>query len=529
MDKNEGRIGERGARVLYSLGAGQVASVMITMATFVIITRLLGPSDYGVYVFAFGFATLVDAVGNFGIGTFFSAKLAEYSYKNDAKGVMRTISSGYSLLFPLSLGLTILALAISLLLSGYLFRPLGISSTTLAIASLIIIFSVVASASYHALVGLYKGGLASASNILVDIVQLFASASLLLLGFGVNGALAGMVIGYAIGATVSFLLVLREAFSYGGIWSRMPTRGELRRTARYFWPLSINNFLNNGVLNFSIIFLGYFITKASLGNYGAALKGVNLLVVAYGTMSTVLISVFSTARSARSRKSIPATYNKILRYSLVITLPFIVYVGAFSKAGVFLLLSGRYAIAPLYLTLMAAGLAINLLGFYMSSLLASGGRTLSILKYNLASAAFQFAFLLALVPFLGAMGGILALFFIGGIVEDILFIRGARRVFGITFEYKKIAMVFICNGILAIAVYPLLVYGGTVAQLILGAALIAILYPPLLAVSGAISTADMGTIYDSTSKLPAVSGLIKAFIGYTGIFIRNHHKGGAHG
>ena len=519
MEKKEG-IGVSSARLLSSLYMGQIAGVIITVATFVAATRIMGPALYGAYTFAFGFSAFVDFVGNFGIGTYLARNLARYSYRKDERGVVKTLMTGYSILVPISLVLTLVGIAASGYVARSLFPELGIAPLTLMLASSIIIFSTVESTTVHALIGLSRGKLASFVGVFVDLLQLISVVTLLLAGYGLNGAIVGMLIGYAAGAVAGILLIYSSLEQKSGLVLKLPNLGELRNALRFVVPMSLNNVLNFGMSNFAILYLSLFVSKVVLGNYGAALKGLGFVAIFYSTMSTALLPMFTKAGASRKRKDSGAAYNLIIRYSLMLTLPFIVYMAVMAGPGVRLLLSSSYKSTGLFLSLIAAGAVIDAFQYYISNLLISRGITMPLVKSILVSNIAQFIALVALVPRFGVPGAVVSIFFIGPLIESALFVMLARRLMSFRLEYVKTGLIFAGNILLALPLYlALLASSGTLA-LLLGAVVLVLAYPAILIFIGAIGQSDLKIITGISEKIPPLRAPAAFVEGYMRVLLK---------
>ncbi len=502
--KREARqsLGKKASGIASSFYTGQLLGVMITALTFMLITRILGPSGYGVYVFAFGFAALVDAVSLFGIGTYVSRNIARAVQERDNKAVSKTVSEGYALLLPIALLLSLIGVGLSHYVA-ITFNMAG-SGLALTLASLYIFFSMLESTSVHMLLGFGNGRRAAGLNLFVDVTQLISSVALAL-AFSVKGAVAGTLIGYVLGALLavySVYAVLRRQ----GIRLALPTRAGVVKALGFSAPLGANNFLNTTMQSLAIILLGLYVSKTAIGNYGVAVKGLTLISVAYSSMATLLLPIFAASGVyARRKKSI---YSKIFLYSLVVTMPLVLYTAVFSKAGVYLLLSQRYSNAPLYLTLMAMGIMISLPSFYLASLIISEGYTRKILKYNLVVFLAEGLSLSLLASRLGPIGNIISIFFIGGILQDIFMVRIAKRLIGLNLYGIRIARLYISSALLSLILMPLMLIGRASAELALGLIATLILYPLLLFISGVIDKKDIDIIRRATEDMPLLSRLI---------------------
>lgn len=521
----EDGVGTRAARVLYPLLVGQAFGIVLTAATFIIVTRLLGPSAYGVYIFAFGFSALVNGVAAFGVGAYFSSELAGLAYKRDGEGLLSTLSSGYVIATAVGIILSVIGIALSPEIASF-FPNIGISPLTLMITSAQIVFYMVSMIAVNALVGLSRGGLASIINIIVDIVQLILSIVLTIM-YGVNGAVAAMLIGYAIGAVGGTLLVAKAVSRHIKARIVRPTMIQLRKTFSFVWPIAANNFLNTGMSNFSILFLGLFVTAAALGDYGAANRGLTLIAMIYGAFGQALLNTFTTARSMKKTEEINASYNTIMRISLIFVLPMIMYVAVMAAPGLYLLVSTSYINAPLFLTLMALGTMIGIIGSNISSLLISGGHTKSVLVINLISAIVQLVLIIALVPSTLVLGAIIVIFFIGNLVEMVLFLKETEKKFNLKIEYRRTALIFagnlvlgavlagwlmLSNYLLQGATMPDLVY---IVQLVIALVLAVVVYPMIMVSLKMIDREDIIGMKKATNRLGVISPFMASFFNYS--------------
>ncbi|MDE1856204.1 MAG: hypothetical protein KGH49_03150, partial [Candidatus Micrarchaeota archaeon] len=83
MDVEEESIGRRATRTFFASVIGKFLALLITTATFIAVARLLGPSSYGIYTVALGYATLIGSVSHFGIASYFDRHISAMSYRRE--------------------------------------------------------------------------------------------------------------------------------------------------------------------------------------------------------------------------------------------------------------------------------------------------------------------------------------------------------------------------------------------------------------------------------------------------------------
>ncbi len=508
------------ARMAYILYFGQVFAIIVSVLTFVVLTRSLGPSSYGFYVFAVSFAAIVGGMQNFGVGAYLSRNLSRFSSSNNAKGISRTMSSGYALLVPAALVITLAGVGLSGLVANVLFGNVGVSSLSLILASLWIFFMMLQNSSIMALIGLSRPTSAAVITLVIDLIQLAAILAFLHLGLGVDGALLGMLLGYVIGAATAVSYALRIASGYRGFSLRMPSRSEFMHAFSFSVPLGLINLSKLATQNLSVLILGAFASATILGNYSAALKGLALTTTLFTTSSSFLVPVFSRAGHGRkSRAARNSSFNKIILYSLLFSMPLIIYIGVMASPGLGILLSSKYSYAPLYLTLIAFGTAISMIGVFLGSLITSEGATRKYLYYSLLSVSIQLASMAVLIPYLNTIGVILSVFIIGSIASNLLFIRLSMRDLKAKLSYGRMHMVLLANLILAIPIYAALLLPGHLLELVAGFTIMLLAYPAIIGIMHLVERSDLDRLAASTSGIRYAGSAVRLLRRYTLLFM----------
>jgi amino acid permease len=139
-----------------------------------------------------------------------------------------------------------------------------------------------------------------------------------------------------------------------------------------------------------------------------------------------------------------------------------------------------------------------------------------------------------LVPYLDAIGGdtlavvgaIVAIFFLGNIVEAIMFAKEAKKLFSIKFEYKNLLMLYLSNLAVAVLLAGLLVVMNNfivvsslslkyVIEMIITFVVLILIYPFILLEFRAMSRHDIKSMRHATMRLGKVSGILATFFDYS--------------
>ena len=194
---------------------GQVLATIITLAVLVVVARMLGTALYGLYAFAFGYQAFIDGVVAWGIGVYYGRELAKNTHDRDVKGIVETLTSGFVIALPIAIILTLIGIGFSGVVANSWFSSLGISQSSLILVSPISFFIVIQSSIYMALIALRRSGLGAIVVVTTDVLQLVSIVLLIMAGYGVNGAIGGMLFGYAVGTVLAAYFLYVAASKYG--------------------------------------------------------------------------------------------------------------------------------------------------------------------------------------------------------------------------------------------------------------------------------------------------------------------------
>jgi O-antigen/teichoic acid export membrane protein len=517
--KEELGVGGETVRNFSSMFSGTVASILVSLLIYISIARLLGPSDYGVYTFAFGFGNLaVGLFGGFGIGNYLVKNITEARTMREGRLLDSILASGYTIIILITLALMLIGVLISGSVSA---AGLGNGSdyALLIVALFAIFFGTLESVSENALVGFGKANIAVATMVGSDFIWLFVGIALILLGYGVMGALIGLLLDNFFGFLAAIYFVVKEKHRYGAKGFRLATRQELYDTVRFSAPIGMKNLVSVGISNFAIVLLGLYVSKSMLGDYGVAMTGFAFVSAFYGNVTHVMLQSFSKARTSKEKEELNKTYGLTLKYSLILVLPIFVYMIIFANPGVYLIFSHKYVNAPLYLSLIVVGVFINTISIYMSTLFISEGKTAKVFKYSLISALVQVFLLIALVPRLGPIGSISAIFIIGSIVNDILYIRGTSRLLLFSINRARVYRVLIANMLLGLVTALALLISIGILSMLAGFMLLISFYPIILALLKIVDRGDIEKIRGFAHMLKWIGRPIVWFLRYTDFFI----------
>jgi len=368
------RLGVETARrgVIYLVG--EVVSSLVSLMVLIFLARSLGSSSFGIFAIVIAFNTLLGIGGNFGIGAAFRKKLPQIEGKDSQVNI--TLSSGYSVVLVLGLILSLIGIAISGYLASNVYH---IPSMALALqmVSAAVFFTILYNVSNAALVGLGRVTEASIANVLYAAVQMIAVFGLVLLGYGVIGAIIGVAISFIIPSLYELVAMYRKA----NVRFVKPQTNEMKGLTFFSIPVVVSFIAALGAENLAILLLGAFVPALIVGNYNVAYKIGGVVEIILTSNTFILLPSFAKVFAKKGlSKKIDRIYNNSLFYTLLFLLPVVFYLAAVATPLVHLLFGSTYTYAPLYFAIVAVGYTLSIIGSYAGILIISYGNTRKFMK-----------------------------------------------------------------------------------------------------------------------------------------------------
>jgi O-antigen/teichoic acid export membrane protein len=182
--------------------------------------------------------------------------------------------------------------------------------------------------------------------------------------------------------------------------------------------------------------------------------------------------------------------------------------------------SYSYTTAPIYFAIIALGLMLGIIGNYSGTLLVGFGDTKTFMKYQIAILGIEIALTIILAPIWKAYGVIAAVFLIGSLASDLLFIKLLKQEFSITLEYGSFAKIVAANVLLgAMLVAAAFLSGNGYISIPIDITIALLVYPPLMAKIGSVDGQVLKLIRNAAKGIPLIYETASAMAAYTEIFL----------
>lgn len=517
-DDIENQLGSKVANVVSFGTFGRFSAIIISGIAFVIVARILGPSVYGIYTLAISAAAFFTAVADLGVNTAVNKLIGQYSDKKDKKELDKVLSDGYASVLATGLLFTL----ILFIFSGSVASLMGSPSMTydVQVVSFIIVFTMLFSLSYYALISFGKGSYVAWIIIQQSIVQSVISILLAFMGFGALAPILGLMAGYALSVIITLVILVRK-FEIEFV---KPSLRRIKHLLGFSSPIALYNGSRSIVGSLAPIVLGILGSTIIVGNWGVATRAIGSVSNLMEILALSALPAFSyTVASKQVSKNIGKLYNYVTYFSFIIIVPAMLFVALLSKQLSYTVFSARYALAPSYLSIISLGMLLWVVADYTSMLLVSTDRIKNTVKYMLMISLIEFVSFFFAIPLLGGVGLALVIYVMVPLLIILFMGFHIKRHLGISLDVKRLLYVFAVGLLSAAFILPVVFLLSThyVSTIIVSFVEQLLLYPILLAGLGAVGKKEIKTLKSITDKIPVMGTLIRLLAEYAEHFVRS--------
>lgn len=283
----------------------------------IFMARYLGPASYGELGSLLAiFMILAVPIGT--IQTVITKYIARFHSRNEEGKVGSLIFSSIKKLFYYGLFTFILVSVLSPFISSFLKID---SSIPVIIVGFTVLFSVILPVNRGALQGLQKFNALAVNNVLEAVFRLLLGIVLVVLGFGVNGALLAFGLGYFIAFLIAFVS-LKKYFD------KRDGNINVKEIYKFTLPVFLAVLFINLIVNLPTVFIKHFYSSEFTGLWNVALTLARIILFISSSISLVMFSKVSSSEDNKEKKKI---FRKSLGYvvlsSLLIPLIFFFFSG----------------------------------------------------------------------------------------------------------------------------------------------------------------------------------------------------------
>jgi stage V sporulation protein B len=534
MDK-AAEMGKTSATGSYHLLIGVVGSTVIMAIGTLVLAALLSVNDVGLYGMALIPSSIINFFRDWGINSAMTQQIASLRAAGKDSEIHDVIVSGviFEIISGTILSLICFAVAEPLAL---IISPSDAASLSvyISIMALSVFAGAISGAAGGIFVGFERMKLNSFTQIFSAIVKTALGPFLVILGFGVLGAVYAAMGSILAGSVVAILIVYFSLFR--------PLRKckvgtcDVKRTLKpmlsYGLPLTVSSIVIGVLPQVFAFTMAVYAGKWMMGNYYAAAYFSVLLTFISFPVATALFPVFSKLNPEKEPELVKTVFASSVKYTsmllvpatmILITLSTPLINTLFPKNGIMASLfvvnaEPKFPYAPMFLALSSIVNLLVLVGNISLGTFQTGiGKTNQVMKQSILSLAVGLPFAYFLVSYFYSIGGP-SFAVIGGILGTL--IASTPNVFwGLYWSWKHYrvkagfrvsAKIFAASAIASVVTYLFinlfsLAYWIT---LVTGFVVFLVVYLASAPLLGAVNRADIDNFKAMFSGLGVVSKIL---------------------
>lgn len=507
------RIAQESVRGSVILFVGSLAQALASAVAVIIVARVLGPDLYGLYTLSFVIPNLLQLFLGLGVNTAVTRYAAYYVSIGNVGEAKRFTRNGITFIILFGLALTVINYSAAGALSLFVLRRPGMANLV-QLSSIIIVSQAILQCAFSGLTGWNSMRLASASNALQGVLKAGLSVGLVLLGFGVSGAITGNVLSYLLAGLV-FMLALYVAKLGGSRSSVSDFLRDVKLMIGYAMPAFAGIFVSGLATSYVTIILASIASNAVVGFYQSAYTITIPIALVSSSILSSLLPAFASLDGAGG--DIGGALNHAVKYVSYLVTPIVVFLIP-AAAVLFDLLYGRaYSSGVFYLQLMSIANLPIALGLTVTPVFFNGVRKtrLTMITYTIDA-----ILLLILAPLLGVVLG----FGVAGLIYATAVAAGAaaivalllaKRIVGAKVEFGSLFGVLAAAVAGFIAAYPTnFLVLPDIASLLIQLGLFAVVYLTTAPFLRAVKLDDIVRLETATAGLGLLGKMIRPFFEY---------------
>ena len=503
-------MGKTSATGSFQLLIGVATSTIIMAAGALILGKLLTSDELGLYGIVLVPSTLINLVRDWGINSAMTKYIATLRASDKDEEIHDVIIAGLTFEVASGLALSFLSLLLASFIATFAFhRPE--SARYIAIVSVSIISGALLAASQAGFVGFERMRLYSFTQICQSIVKVAVGITLVILGYGVLGAVIGYTLSYVaaafIGLATFYFLLIRPL-------RRKATRNSITKTLRtmlnYGVPLSIASILGGVLAQIYAFMIIPLTTNAMYGNYTIALYFSVLLTFVTTPIATVLFPAFAKLDPHNEHELLKNVFASSVKYASILLVPFTMAIMVLSGPMIGTLYGGKYPYGPFFLTLYVISNLFVVFGSLSSGSLLSGlGETNILMIQSIITLVIGIPLGVVLIPILGITGLIIATI-VSGVPSMFWGLYWIWKHYEAKADFKSSAKILAASAIAAILAYLPTIFLNTAywIKLVIGLIIFLAAYIFGAPIIGAVSLTDINNLRTMFSSMTILSKII---------------------
>lgn len=353
---------------------GHIFFLGTRFCTTILITRTIGPEQYGIFALAITIITVIDALTLMGIEPTMIKFVAQYKAQNDISHVKGTICLGLGICLFSSLILVVGGLLSAELIANGVFHKSALTPVLRVMllgVPFVSLTLIILSALQGAKLVKYK---IFVQQVLMPTFRFVVVCVLLWLGYRITGVVWSWVLTSIFGFIWASIFLAKRI---GSLFHEYAIP-EKKKIFSFSLPLFFSQLLYQNINIVGIIIIGIFLPASKTGIYTVAMRAIPLILIPFVSYNAIFSSIISDLFTKHNMEELKNIYKTGSRWVITITLPVFVLIIYFSKEIVSVFGPG-FAESAQIMTLVLIAQMFNVSSGSTGIILSMTGKTL----YNL--------------------------------------------------------------------------------------------------------------------------------------------------
>lgn len=436
----------KGAGIVF---VGVFVSKALTYLYRILMARMLGPEEYGLFSIAFSVFMMAMFFGKAGVPQGLNRFVAKYIGKEDDARIRGTIRAAFQITLPASIITAASLFLLAPFLGAQVFNEPGVTPLIRIFAVAIplrtflknvtVVFEAFKRMDYFSAV----------EHVFQSILLVVLTAGLIYAGYGVIGAAAAYALSIMMAAALGFYLLQTRVFSVVG-----ETELVRRELVWFSLPLFASGMIGTIAGDIDNFMLGYFAntSAADVGIYNAAMPTGRLIQALGIPFSTILFPVITEHLARDESEDALAVASAALRWTVAMVFPATLLLIFFSAPILRFLFGEAYVGGYIVLAIIATSAFINVVLTPINKFLPARDKTTWMMANSIAATLLNILLNIVLIPQYGILGAGIATtasISLGGVfstIEAVLFL-------GVRPRLRGLAVPVVASGVSATVVY----------------------------------------------------------------------------
>jgi len=379
---------------------GQVLSTLILAVSTIIVAGILGSAQYGEYSKVFvpiGIALLLQDPG---ITVALTRYVSMYQGQGDEQRRRDTILTGLTFNLATAIALSSILYIFATPIADAFLQQRELDNM-LRIASFAVIGQALINATNAIFIGYMRTELQNLTLLIYSIIRGVTSSALVIIGFGLTGAVVGQTASYLIAGATALIITLTLIKNRGS--GAHPSWATLREQLKFGTPLYVSNLIGGSLSQIMSSLMVLYVTSSEIGNYGVALTFTVLISFLTSPIGITIYPLFS--KLERGSTYLEHAYRNAVKYSSLVAIPAALALIGLADPLIVTIYGDKYpTAAPYFAAYLLTVLTIGVGSSCQGSLLNSQGETRTNMWRNVLSLATGAPLALIFIPRFGILG-----------------------------------------------------------------------------------------------------------------------------